>query len=262
MTPVRDGSEMQSQWVLDQPAELRRQLRGREPRSTRRLVRHRKLFAGVQRRAQPRLRTLREFSARARPWRLAPGQRAENQARSQPLNRFDLLEQSLQTWLAAHSITITRVAVGIIFFWFGVLKFFPGLSVAEDLAGRTIATLTHGIVAPKVAVPVLAAWESAIGLGLLTHKFMRATLVLLALQLSGTFTPLLFFPSEIWTHMPYAPTLEGQYVIKNLALVAAGLLLAATVRGGRVIADPWAAQNAARQETIYRRFRRRFRVEP
>jgi hypothetical protein len=134
--------------------------------------------------------------------------------------------------------------LGVVFFWFGVLKFFPGVSVAENLAGRTIYTLTWGAAAPMVAVPVLAGWECAIGVGLLTGRFMGLTLTLLALQLSGTFMPLVFFPSETWTHFPYAPTLEGQYILKNIVLVTAGLLLEGTRCGGRVVAAPTEAQQS------------------
>jgi hypothetical protein len=109
---------------------------------------------------------------------------------------------------------------------------------------------------------VLATWECLIGLGLLTGKFLRGTLLLLFLQLSGTFLPLFFFPVETWKHVPYAPTLVGQYIIKNLVLVCAGLLLGGTMRGGTVIADPQVAHKAQRTERIFERFRRRFGLEP
>lgn len=55
------------------------------------------------------------------------------------------------------------------------------------------------------------------------------------------------FPEEVFTRVPYAPTLEGQYIIKNIVLIAAGLVIGATVRGGRVIADPRLAESAGRQ---------------
>lgn len=51
-------------------------------------------------------------------------------------------------------------------------------------------------------------------------------------------TPILFFPQEVFTRIRYAPTLEGQYIIKNMVLISAGLVVRATVRGGAVIADP------------------------
>ena len=131
-----------------------------------------------------------------------------------------------------------RLGLGLVFLWFGVLKFFPGLSPAQDLAVRTIERLTLGLVAPDVALPILAAWESLIGLGLLSGRFLRATLFLLALQMAGAATPLLLFPAETFTQFPFAPTLEGQYIIKNVVLVGAAMAVGATVRGGRLVAEP------------------------
>lgn len=152
--------------------------------------------------------------------------------------KFDGIDRRITRWMARNGITILRVALGIVFLWFGVLKFFPGLSPAHDLAARTITVLTFGIVTPAVSVPALALWECAIGLGLLTGKFMRVTLLLLLLQMLGTLTPLVLFPAETWQVFPISPTLEGQYIIKNIVLASAGLVIGATVRGGYVLADP------------------------
>lgn len=141
-------------------------------------------------------------------------------------------------WLARHGITILRVALGIVFLWFGVLKFFPGLSPAHQLAAQTISVLTFGIVTPAVSVPVLALWECVIGIGLISGRFMRLTILLLLLQMLGTLTPLILFPSQTWQVFLISPTLEGQYIIKNIVLVSAALVIGATVRGGYVLADP------------------------
>ena len=85
---------------------------------------------------------------------------------------------------------------------------------------------------------MLATWETLIGLGLLTGRFLRATLFLLAVQMAGAATPLLLFPWETFTRFPFAPTLEGQYIIKNVVLVGAAMVVGATVRGGRLVAEP------------------------
>ena len=140
--------------------------------------------------------------------------------------------------MARHGIALLRISLGIVFFWFGVLKFFPGLSPAQDLASRTIAILTFGVVQPHVAVPALAAWECLIGLGLIAGIWMRAILLLLFLQMLGTLTPIVLFPSEVFLRVPYAPTLEGQYIIKNLVLISAAIVVGATVRGGALVAEP------------------------
>lgn len=145
------------------------------------------------------------------------------------LESFDV---RLISWLARHGITLTRWSLGIVFLWFGVLKFVPGWSPAAELASRTIQILTFGLVRPAVGLPILAAWETVVGLGLLTGKFLRATLFLLVLQMVGTLLPLVLFPDETFLVFPFAPTLEGQYIIKNVVLVSAAMVVGATVRGG------------------------------
>lgn len=147
-------------------------------------------------------------------------------------NRFDKLDLSLTRWMAHNGITLLRISLGIIFLWFGALKFFPGLSPAQELAGKTIQALTFGFMPPSTAVLLLAVWECLIGLGLLLGVYLRATLLLLWLQMLGTITPLFLFPSLAFTLIPISPTLEGQYIIKNLVLISAGIVIGATVRGG------------------------------
>ena len=149
-------------------------------------------------------------------------------------SRLDLLDQTVTAYMARYGITLLRMSVGVVFFWFGFLKFFPGLSPAEGLATKTLEVLSFGMVQPRVAVIVLAAWECAVGLGLILAIFLRTTLLLLWLQMAGTIAPMLLFPHEVFSHFPYAPTLEGQYIIKNLVLVSAGVVVGATVRGGRL----------------------------
>ncbi len=141
-------------------------------------------------------------------------------------------------WMARNGVLLLRLSLGVVFLWFGALKLFPGLSPAQDLAGRTIEQLSFGLVTPAVALPVLAVWECLVGLGLITGWFMRATLLLLWLQMVGTVTPVFLFPGEVFTRVPIAPTLEGQYIIKNVVLISAGIVLGATVRGGRLVAEP------------------------
>jgi uncharacterized membrane protein YkgB len=151
--------------------------------------------------------------------------------------------------MARYGVRLLRVSLGVVFFWFGFLKFFPGLSPAQDLATRTISLLTFGNVTPWAALIILATWESAIGLGLIFGLWMRATLFLLFVQMLGTITPLVLFPRETFYRFPYAPTLEGQYIIKNLVLISAGIAIGATVRGGALVSEP---PTPKRQETIDR----------
>jgi len=157
--------------------------------------------------------------------------------------RTDVL---ITTWMARHGIRLLRISVGVVFFWFGVLKFFPNLSPAQELAADTTSVLTFGMVSPAVSLPVLAAWESVIGLGLILGVFTRTVLLLLFVQMLGTISPMFIFPEKVFTHIPYAPTMEGQYIIKNLVLISAAVVIGATVRGGKVIADPQEAETDAK----------------
>jgi uncharacterized membrane protein YkgB len=138
---------------------------------------------------------------------------------------FDRIDQFLTSGMARTGIPFLRIGLGIVFFWFGLLKFFPGLSPAEGLVRNTVY-----FISPDVFIPILAAWETLIGLGLITGKFMRLTLLLLFMQMPGTALPLIILPDIVWNIFPYGLTLEGQYIIKNLVLIGAGLVLGGTVR--------------------------------
>jgi uncharacterized membrane protein YkgB len=146
---------------------------------------------------------------------------------------FKKIDKSITSWMARAGFKFLRIGLGIVFFWFGILKFFPGVSPAEELVRNTIYFLD-----PNIFVPILAAWETLIGLGLITGKFMRLTLMLLFLQMPGTALPLIILPDIVWNIFPYGLTLEGQYIIKNLVLIGAGLVLGGTVRGWRYIPEP------------------------
>ena len=146
---------------------------------------------------------------------------------------FDGVDKAITRWMARYGLIILRLGLGIVFFWFGALKLVPGLSPAEELVRNT----TY-FVDPDLFLPVLAVWEMVIGLGLIFGRFMRITLLLLFLQMAGTALPLLILPEAVWTAFPYGLTLEGQYIIKNLVIIGAALVLGATVRGGRLDPDP------------------------
>lgn len=144
--------------------------------------------------------------------------------------KFDEVDQRIVAWMSNYGLKILRISLGIIFFWFGSLKFFPHLSPAQQLATTTISRLTCDVVTPQTSLLILACWETLIGIGLIFGFWMRFIIFLLLLQMLGTITPLLLFPAQTFTHVPYAPTLEGQYIIKNIVLISAALTLGATVR--------------------------------
>ena len=152
-------------------------------------------------------------------------------------SKFDRLDVRITRWMARYSLDILRFGLGVIFVWFGALKFFPGLSPAEELVRNTIYFFD-----PDFFLPILAAWEVLIGIGFLsgffTNKLQRLTILLLFLQIPGTALPLVLLPEACWTSFPFVLTLEGQYIVKNLVIIGSALVLGATVRGGRVISEP------------------------
>lgn len=144
--------------------------------------------------------------------------------------KFDKADSAITKWMSRNGIPLLRISLGIVFIWFGVLKFFPGVSPAQMLAAETIEVLTFGLVKPSISVYLLAALETIIGIGLITRLYLRVTLFLLFGQMLGTVTPLFLFPDQTFTIFPVVPTLEGQYIIKNIILVSAGIVIGATVR--------------------------------
>lgn len=143
--------------------------------------------------------------------------------------RFDEIDTQVTTWMAEHGIALLRVTLGIVFVWFGALKLFPGWSPAEDLVKATVPFLPG-----RLFLPVLAVWEIVIGLGFITGRALRLTILLLFLQMPGTLAPIFLLPERVFTSIPFGLTLEGQYIIKNLVLIAGAVVIGATVRGGRL----------------------------
>ena len=146
---------------------------------------------------------------------------------------YDKIDRAITRWMARYGLTILRIGLGVVFFWFGALKLVPGLSPAEALVRSTIY-----FVDPDIFQPVLAIWEMLIGIGLLTGRYLRLTLLLLFAQMVGTALPLVLLPEVVWTVFPFGLTLEGQYIIKNLVIIGSAIVLGGTVRGGRLVPEP------------------------
>ncbi|MBI2762562.1 MAG: DoxX family protein [Chloroflexi bacterium] len=151
---------------------------------------------------------------------------------------YDAVDRRITSFLARHGLTFLRVGLGFMYVWFGALKFFPGLSPAQEIATRTMDRLTLGLIPDPAMMPILATWETLIGLGLIFGVYLRATILLLAVQMVGAVSPLVLFPTEVFTRVPFAPTIEGQYIIKNIVVIGAAMVIGATVRGGRLVAEP------------------------
>ncbi|MFD3790837.1 DUF417 family protein [Streptomyces cyaneofuscatus] len=134
----------------------------------------------------------------------------------------------------AHALALLRATVGIVFVGFGVLKLFPSASPAEQLAVDAATKMTMGLVPETVLLLSLAALETAIGIGLIVgRRLLRPALVAFFLHMGGVFSTLVLLPDAMWQPHSPAPTMEGQYVVKNVVLVAVCLVVAANEWGRR-----------------------------
>lgn len=148
--------------------------------------------------------------------------------------RLSTLDRRIVAVMARVSLPALRLALGVVFIWFGALKI-AGVSPAADLVAATVG----GVVNPAWFLPFLGLWEIAIGVCLAdplrlagrSAWLTRVGIALLALQMPGTFMPLVLLPERCFDGL--APTLEGQYIIKNLVLIAGALVL-----GGAALGQP------------------------
>jgi uncharacterized membrane protein YphA (DoxX/SURF4 family) len=154
------------------------------------------------------------------------------------MNLFSFIDPLITRWMAKNGVNFLRYSVGFIFIWFGGLKFFPGLSPAQDLAISTIELLTFGLIPVQISILLIATLEVLIGLLLIIDKYLRFTIFLLLFQMAGTMSPILLFPELVFTKIPYALTLEGQYIFKNFIVISAAIVIGATVRGGKLSDEP------------------------
>lgn len=146
------------------------------------------------------------------------------------------LENLIHHELVKHSVALLRIAVGAVFLGFGVLKYFPGVSPAESLTKATTHLLTFGLIPDDVSIVVIATPECVIGIALIVRRWMRVAIWLLAIEFVGILAPLVLLPGRLFGGPDGAPTLEGQYVLKDVILVTAGMVIAAvTFRGGRIV---------------------------
>ncbi|MFQ6853050.1 DUF417 family protein [Streptomyces sp. 35M1] len=138
------------------------------------------------------------------------------------------LPQRLAELVDTHALALLRATVGIVFVGFGVLKLFPSASPAEQLAVDAATKMTLGLVPETVLLLSLAALETAIGIGLIAgRRLLRPALVVFFLHMGGVFSTLFLLPDAMWQPHSPAPTMEGQYVVKNVVLLAVCLVVAA-----------------------------------
>ena len=137
---------------------------------------------------------------------------------------FDRIDVPIANWMDKYGQLLLRYSLATVFIWFGILK--PlGISPANELVRRTVYWLP-----PETFIPILGWWEVAIGVCLLFRPSLRFAILLLFLQMPGTILPLILLPEVCFTQFPFGLTLEGQYIIKNLTLISAGIVIGGTVR--------------------------------
>ena len=133
--------------------------------------------------------------------------------------------QTTSLSLRLKKINLTAISIGMVYLWFGLLKFFPNVSPAEELAKSTVDQLTFGLLPSNFSFIVLAIWETIIGILLLLNLYNRVVIIAALVHIVFTFSPLFFFPELVFKEVPFSLTLVGQYIAKNIIILSALLLL-------------------------------------
>ena len=137
---------------------------------------------------------------------------------------LDELDRTISWTLRLWGMPALQVSLGVVFIWFGALKLVD-MSPAAELVRNTVYWWD-----PNIFLPILGIWEMVIGVCLLVRPLVRVAIPLLLLQMPGTMLPLVLLPEICFTSPPFGLTLEGQYIIKNLVLVAAALVVGGSLR--------------------------------
>jgi len=133
--------------------------------------------------------------------------------------RVHQLDALIIRFMNAIGVPFLRIGIGVVFIWFGGLKT-VGFSPAEELLAATVYWWT-----PEIVVPVIGYWEVLIGIFFLIPPLTRWQFCSLPPQMVGTFLPLVLLPQVCWDVFPFGLTLEGQYIIKNLVVIGAALVI-------------------------------------
>ena len=138
--------------------------------------------------------------------------------------KSDKIDKNIVNFMKLIGIPSLRISLAIIFIWFGILKPLH-LSTASDLVAKTVYWFN-----PDWFIPFLGWWEVLIGICLLYKPLIRFGIFIMFLQMAGTFLPLILLPDIIYIKFPFVLSLEGQYIIKNLVLIAAAIVIGSHVR--------------------------------
>jgi uncharacterized membrane protein YkgB len=140
------------------------------------------------------------------------------------------VQDAVDRWLDRYSVAVLRVCMGIVIFGFGVLKYFPGVSPAQGIVLAVNRILTFGLLPDQVTLPLFATVEAVIGLSLITGWGLRVIIYPLAVWVLAILSPIVLLTQQLFSGSHHAPTLMGQYVVKDIILLAGVLVVAADVR--------------------------------
>jgi len=139
------------------------------------------------------------------------------------MQNLDYVDKIIIHLLKIIQPTFSRLALFIVFFWFGFLKIIemsPASGLVQQLFERTVPFMTF-----HTFLISFGAFECIIGIFFLIPKLERVVILLLFIHMVTTLGPLILLPSETWSGF-LIPTLEGQYIIKNLVIIAVALGIA------------------------------------
>lgn len=129
------------------------------------------------------------------------------------------IEQKIYSFLDEYSDWFLRISIAIIYIWFGILKPFDS-SPAADLVANSIYFLPR-----EPFFIFLGIWETILGVMFLIPRLTKITFWIFILHMGGTFTPFITLMNTVFIKFPYALSLEGQYIIKNLILISAAVAI-------------------------------------
>lgn len=145
---------------------------------------------------------------------------------SEDVHTITRVETTIQTWLTRNSVRLLRISMGAVILGFGFLKYFPGVSPAEHMVETVSRTLTFGLMPDRPTMFLFATVECLIGLSLITGIGLRVVIYPTGLWAVGILSPLVLMPGELFSGPDHMPSLEGQYVLKDVILLTATLVIA------------------------------------
>ena len=143
--------------------------------------------------------------------------------------RINAIDRAIASTMTRWGRPALRYSLALVFVWFGLLKTL-GVSPAEELVRETVSWMPFFSAGTWVAI--IGWWEVAVGVLILSNSTTRIAIALLAGQMVGTFLPLVLLPDVTFQArgFPYALTMEGQYIVKNLLIISAALVIGGGVR--------------------------------